>query len=263
MRILFLLIIFFLSGCTNAFKEYYEGLSRSEIIQLNEEHHFFDPNKPIDTKLIIGNMRNIVADRNAMLSNNYILLGTSSFNGGSIDNNLALYHGQELIADMVILYYQHTDTISTMMPLTLPDISTANTTIYDSYYNNIGTANTTIYGQSTTYIPTIINRYDYLATYWKKSIRKPRVGIQVEDLTDEMKMQIQSNSGVYIDIIMNNSPAFYSNLLRGDIIYSINNQRIINIEHYYQYIKARKKGEKLNLVLIRNGKAISKSLIVN
>ena len=251
-----LLFLLFLGGCVNAFSNNYEGLSSEEIKSR------FPSNNPVRTQLMKGNFASVDNDCRSLIAKGYVLVGKSGFNASELNSDLAVNLGQELTADIVVLYTQYTNTISTMMPLTLPNTTTASTNYYNSYNNYMGSSYSTIYGQSTTYIPTIINRYDYLALYWKKDIRKPRIGIFWFDLTEDQKMQLQTNSGCYVDVIIDKTPAFYANILRGDVIVAVNNVRVIDSEHLGNILDRIPSGQQVNFTLIRNGQIIHKTLVI-
>jgi hypothetical protein len=109
-----------------------------------------------------------------MLEAGYLLIGVSSFNAGEdVSENGALEQAKRIHADTVIIYRHYTNTLSGMMPLTVPNTQTGTAyhsgTIYDSgggsaYYS--GSSQITTYGTSTTYVPYNVARYDYFATYW-------------------------------------------------------------------------------------------------
>lgn len=88
------------------------------------------------------------------------------------------------------------------------------------------------------------------------------IGIGIENLSEEMKNKIQSNKGVYINFVSEESPGFYADILKGDILYSINNQVITNDIHYYKYLMTLNKGQSINITLLRNGEIISKNVII-
>jgi hypothetical protein len=191
------------------------------------------------------------------------LLGVSEFNTSPVSSDLAVEQGEKLTADIVVLYMQYTNTINTVMPITLPSTTTASTNYYNGYNNFIGSSQSTIYGQSTTYVPMVIDRYNYIATYWKKDNRKPKIGVVAVDLTDDLKGKLQTNSGCYVEVVIKDTPAFYADILRGDVIFSLNGTRIINSEHLNTILSKIKGGQQINLIIIRNGYKINKSIYLS
>ncbi len=67
-------------------------------------------------------------------------------------------------------------------------------------------------------------------------------GINVGSITDEMvaRLRITNKEGVIITNIEKNSPAYDAGLVKGDIITSINNKTINNLEDFYQIIQTAK-----------------------
>ena len=43
----------------------------------------------------------------------------------------------------------------------------------------------------------------------------------MSDLTEKVKQQLERNTGALVDVVMDDSPAFYSNIIRGDVIIKI------------------------------------------
>lgn len=72
--------------------------------------------------------------------------------------------------------------------------------------NVYGSSTTTTYGSRTTYVPVTTHRYDFQAIYLVKS--KYALGAQFVALSDEERAQIQSNRGVKIIEVVNDTPAF-------------------------------------------------------
>ena len=214
-------------------------------------------------KLIQGS--NAETDGLRMLENGYILLGESSFNAGLRNPNaLAIDHAKKVYADTVIVYSQYTNTVSGSMPLTVPNTQTSyhSGSIYGSgggYANYSGSSTT--YGTSTTYMPYSVNRSDYYASFWIKA-KPASLGIHLNNLTDELRRKVESNKGVYIVVVVKDSPAFNADLLNGDIIRKFNSIEIINANHFLNLI-AENKGQQIELEIFRNDKTIAKQIQLN
>ena len=258
-KMLFLLpLLFIFSGCANPYSNFYTD--RTGGVDILENSNIIVPtDKP---NLIQGS--NIENDGMRMLENGYLLLGVSSFNAGTTNQNLAIQHAKKVHADTVIVYSQYTNTLSGSMPLTVPNTQTS----YHSggiYGSGGGFANysgsSTTYGTSTTYMPYHVRRYDYYATFWIKA-KPASLGIHLDNLTNELRRKVESNKGVYIVAVVKDSPAFNADLLNGDIIRKFNNIEVANASHFTNLI-AENKGQQIELEIFRNGKTILKQIQLN
>lgn len=79
-----------------------------------------------------------------------------------------------------------------------------------------GNSTTTTYGSQTSHVPMTFNRYEFGAAYFVK--KKFTFGANYRDLTNEERAALQSNSSIYVDSVVNDTPAFRNDLLVGDII---------------------------------------------
>ena len=259
---LLLLPLLFFVGCTNPYSQFYKDYT--DGIDITE-----NPKVIISTdepRLIEGT--NITKDAIEMLENGYALLGESSFNAATINQNLALQQAKKNHADTVLVYSQYTNTVSGSMPLTVPDTQTStgfhSGSIYGSgggFANYSGSSYTTTYGSRTTYTPYNRRMYDYYASFWAKS-KPPRLGVHFNDLTDEHRRKIESNKGVYVIVVVRNSPAFKNDLLSGDIIRKVNDVEIIDKIHFQNLLKEIK-NQKMKLTIFRNDRTIEKEIQLN
>jgi len=260
---LFLLpLLFIFSGCANPYSQFYKDYT--DGIDITENPKVIVPTD--EPRLIEGT--NITKDATEMLENGYKLLGESSFNAATINQNLALQQAKKVHADTVLVYSQYTNTVSGSMPLTVPDTQTStgfhSGSIYGTgggFANYSGSSYTTTYGSRTTYIPYNTRMYDYYASFWVK-LKPPKLGIYYNDLTNEYRRKIGSNKGVYVIVVVRNSPAFDADMLNGDIIRRFNNIEITNASHFTSLI-AENKGQQIELEIFRDGKTIVKQIQLN
>ena len=110
-------------------------------------------------------------------------------------------------------------------------------------------------------MPYSFHRYDYYATFWIKA-KPASLGIHFGNLTDELRRKVESNKGVYIIVVIKDSPAFNADLLNGDIIRKFNNLEISNTSHFVNLI-AENKRQQIELEIFRNGKTIVKQIQLN
>jgi membrane-associated protease RseP (regulator of RpoE activity) len=261
MKIINLLLIFsilVLSSCQKPYSQYYHDISHgadiSKYIEVTTE-----------PKLFTGN--DVKTDVIQMIENNYVLLGYSSFYGRKFNENQAIDQAKKVKASMVIVYTKYRDTISGYAPLILPDIKTSLTNVTASAYGSsgyatgYGTGTTTSYGTQTMYIPYNIDRFDQGATYWAKRNKLPILGAFPNDLSPDLKRSIGSNKGILVIAVIKQSPAYQADIINGDILKKINNNDIDMSN--YQSILRENAGKKVTISIIRNGKEITKEILLN
>jgi|TARA_B100000315_G_scaffold121526_1_gene111339 hypothetical protein len=194
---------------------------------------------------------------------NYQMIGYSSFNAGSVNSNQAITQAKLVGAEIVLISYKYTNTVSGNIPLTLPDTETSTTKHSgsiggDSYY---GTSKTTISTKKTYNIPYNTRRYDYGAVYFVKS--KPLIlGISFEPIPDEIRKLIKRNRGVYVTLVVDDSPAYYADLVNGDIIISIEGEEINKLQDLYSLLK-KHSGNRTKFSIIREGNTASEDKYID
>ncbi len=158
----------------------------------------------------------LTRDSQAMRENGYFLIGYSSFNAGDINQNLAFQQAKNVGASIVIVSSKYTNTVSGSIPFKIQNppktsYTRESGTIYGGgdTYTYSGSSRTTAPGDYTTYnIPYNVNRSDYFATYWVKT-KPPPLGLSVVNIPTDIRQIIKRNRGAFIDVVLNNSPAWY------------------------------------------------------
>ena len=254
-------IIFLLAGCAAPFsKYYYDQTGGIDVAQAPTVVH--TEGKP---RLLRGN--SVKDDSLKMLEEGYAMIGYSSFNAGNVNEKGALSQAKKVHAAAVIIYSKYTNTVSGAMPLTLPNTQTSSTSLYGSAYGSGGYANysgnayTTTYGTRTAYIPYSVRRSDYLATYWVK-LKKPIFGAHLRELSTETRQELGSNHGMMVNAVIDGSPAFQADILRGDILRKIGNLEIASTGDFQTALK-RYQGKSVSVVVFRNGETLVKKLKLN
>ncbi|WP_448250564.1 PDZ domain-containing protein [Thalassotalea agariperforans] len=233
-KILLIAAATILSGCAQSgYKQFYNPyvdartLPNVELIGPNEEPQIFGSN-------------NIDQDIRTLRSKRYIVVGYSSFNGGYEDTKNAAAQAKRIGATVVLTNSEYTNTQSSTSALLLPN----NQTTYHSgsvygggtYGGYSGTSTT--YGTTAVPFTTHQRRYDQVAVYLVKSTQKIRFGVSVNDLTPGMRTELERNTGALIDIVIEDTPAFYSNVMAGDILVSIDGQPVKNGQHAIELMAA-------------------------
>jgi hypothetical protein len=238
-----------LSGC-NPYSQFYNDQTGGKNV-LDNPKVVIPTNEP---KLRRGS--NFDDDSKEMCENGYLLIGLSAFNGGkNVSENGALEQAKIIHADTAVVYSHYTHTESGIMPVTTPTYNSG--TIYGS---RGGTASYSGTSYTTNYVPYNVAKFDYLATYWVK-MKPSRLGIYIYDLTDEFRKKVGSNKGIYIGIIVKDSPAFNSDLLVGDIIRRVNGIEVIDEKQFHNWYNETHPSE-IEFEIFRNGETISKKVIL-
>ena len=199
-------------------------------------------------------------DSRALQENNYYRIGYSNFNASAIDSKKALRQAKKVGAAIVLIQSRYTNTVTGSIPYTVSNPSQTVTshhsgTVYASggYGGYSGTSTTIVPGGYTTHqIPYSVNRYDYLATFWVKGTR-PRLGVQPEDLSDDLRRKIGSNSGIVVSCVVKGSPAFKADIMRGDIITRINDEIVSDAQSLERSLD-RFAGQEVVLLTLRDGR---------
>lgn len=200
--ILPLFVIIILSGCVNNYKEFYHSsidiktLKNIEKIESDQEPKLTEVN---DLKQEVGRLK----------AKHYVVIGYSSFNGKYEDRKNAIEQAKSIGASIVLVNSKYSNTQSTTSAFVLPGRNAfqANTVIpYTSHQR----------------------RFDQNAVYLVKLKRRGGYGINISDLTQEQRTKYGRNNGVLITTVFEDLPAFYANIVTGDILIGVNGNSINN-----------------------------------
>lgn len=195
----------------------------------------------------------------------YRLLGSSVFNTHQMqsDDN-AIQQGKQVGADLVVIANpRYTGSSTTAVPITMPTSTTSYTTGTATAFGPGGTVNafgnstTTTYGSTTTMIPITQNRHDYAAVYFIKA--KWGFGALWRDLNDAERQELQSNKGVFLRVVVDNSPAYLADILPGDIVLAVDGEPVLNQESLAGLLQTRA-GRLVNVSLYRKGNRLDKQV---
>lgn len=260
-RVWIMLTLVALSGCSNAFSKFYyaqtEGIDVARLSVAGAGGK--------DPTLFRGTDEE--TDHLRMLEDGFWMIGYSSFNAGAQSDKGAIRQARKVHASVVLLYVSYTNTVSGVTPLMLPNNQSSTTSLYGNAYGAggsttfSGTAYTTTQGSQIAYMPYIVNRYDYMATYWVK-MKPPIFGVFVDDLSAEIRQKIGSNKGQCVMAVVKNSPAFRADILRGDILRKIGDAEVSDRESFFGAAD-RYAGQTVRVLIYRDGKEIEKDVTLN
>ena len=260
----YIILILFLTGCvTNPYSDYYNPYDRktSSQIKKSEDSGLADP--IIISIPDLENKDDVENIFQKYVRKGYYLIGESNFNGPEVNKDDLLNHARSIGADLVLTNVKYLTTVSGTVPLTLP---TTNTTYHsgsitgDVFGSYSGT--TTSYGTNTTYLPYQTNRYQYRAAFMVKI--KTSLGIFFNDIDQSTRKLIGENKGVRIIVVVDNSPAFYADVLEGDIITSINDNIVRTPEQLQMLLDKTLVDKKpIDFEIFRNNQYLNITIIPN
>lgn len=251
------LAMLLVSGCaTNQFAENYKSTGTTNIPS-------YIPSSA-DIKVI--EVQDIEKEAQPYFENGYLPIGTSSFvarSGSQKLDNLKIH--AKLVGAQIVLFNRHSaGSNQVVIPLTTPTTTTSQTRSnyslnnYSGYYGSLnGNATTTTYGSKTDYVPVTVNFTNYSATYLAKFYS--RTGIYPVELTNQDKLNIEQNTGFKVSLIVNESPAYYANVLPNDIITKINGVDVAGVKGFLEITNTAPNGL-MKIELIRNQKKLNKTI---
>ena len=254
-----------LTACASGYKQFYVQAPAGTPDQIASRRASPPPQTPALERASFGDSKAIYE---AYAKRGYIVVGTSMFNSGSNESERgAVDQGKAVGADLVLIFYpKYTGSVTSSVPLTTPTTSTSyssgSATVY-GYGGPVtayGNSTTTTYGSSTTYVPVTVNRSDYGAVYFVKM--RTTLGAHFRDLNDSERQELQSNRGAVITIVIDDSPAFYSDILAGDVVLSIDGSPVVNTASILELLR-NNKGQKIVMKLSRRGKTLEKLIQLN
>lgn len=264
MKLFLTLLALLLNGCAQSgYKQFFSP--------------YVDPRTIPDVELLkegeeprIFGSQDFEKDIKTLKAKRYIPIGHSSFNGGYEDVSNAAAQAKRIGATLVLVNSEYTNTQTTTSPLFLPDNRTtyhsgtgsANTTYNNSYGGYLGSSNTNAYysGTSTTYgtkvvpITTHQRRFDQTAVYLVRSTQKLKYGVAFRELTPDERRSLERNTGVIIDVVLEDTPAFYANVFAGDVLIKIDSILVKNGQHAAEIMSSVSPEAKSSLLTVLRNK---------
>ena len=256
-----LLLLAFIAGCGNPYREHY--LSTLEKRNKDELASILPPSGP--PKLVSSN--DLIADSLKMREDGYLLIGRSKFRSGPIDEKQALDYAKQAGAEVVLVNHKYVNTVTESVPMGqwVPgqQIDHNETTVIQ---NGAATptviqkqSSTVVQGEfQTVYVEQNTDYYDYAATFWARA-KTPIFGVLIKALDDKTKAQIGSNKGVLVRAVVNNSPAFDADILRDDVLMSLEGDAITGPDQFFDLV-ARNAGKTVPVELNRGGNILTVSV---
>lgn len=220
--ILFLILPLLFIGCSTV-SDFYENwlppeyISTESFLQEGE-----DPEIYYST--------DILSDIYFLRSNYFLILGNSSYNGPADDSV--------------------EDEIDTLCRETGAKIA-----LYTTQYTDTRTGVTGYNGYVSSYS---IKRYDYDIFLFvpmspAEILYYGRIGLSYSDLTSSERIAARQNTGASIDVVYQDSPAFYANLAPGDVITEVNGIAIYDSNVLDEVFASLTSEDKVEIKFIRDG----------
>jgi hypothetical protein len=247
-----------LSSCINPYARHYQGVPDARIVRGYD--------------LSAGNFQiyrteNFERDGRALIRKGFSPIGRATFNIGQ--NQISEWQlreqAEKVGAHIVLIASRYTHTIAGAIPLFIPRTTTAHSTGSATAYsrgvvaNAYGSATTTIYSTQALMMPYSEAHFDVAALFFAKT--QPRVGIYSGPLDDETRKRLQTNFGVRVVEVMEESPAFEADILPGDVVLGAHGEQIQSSEHFLKLLN-KYEGESVAFKFERDGKIFEKQLLV-
>jgi membrane-associated protease RseP (regulator of RpoE activity) len=244
-----------LSGCQSGYKEFYVDSKGADAGK------YLDATYTMATPEIYISSGDPKADVLAMFENGYGLVGYASFNGPLESVDGMVEQAREVGAHAVVAASQHTNTVTGAVPITttrpVTTYSSGSVNAYSSggsatgYYSGTSTS----YVSTTTYVPTSVARYDQLAMFFAK-LKPSCIGFMEADLSNEDRQATGTNSGVKIGAVRKGSPAFNADVLPGDIVLAVDDQKVTSGGDLLRF----RSGQDIVFLVFRGGQKVEIAL---
>lgn len=252
----------------NGFNMFYQDLAGAAITNM--------PPYSGSTK-IITQSSDPTNDIKELYRNGYALIGGSAFQGPPQSQDALMFQAKKVGADAVLfscvylgsqqaavpwIQYQPGQTYTTTSSGTVNGNAWGNGGYAYGSGNYYGSSTTTTPGTfSTQIVPITVQRYQYEAGFFRK-IKPPVLGIIPTPLPLEIRQQLERNTGVYVWIVRNDSPAFDANILEGDVILNVNGADVTSVSDFIHQMSLFA-GQKVDLGIWRNGQLKTISVQLN
>lgn len=256
MRLAFpILLALALSGCANPVAQFYQGM-----VDVRSKPAY----DASDTTVRIFTTNDFERDRLELARRGYIPIGQSNFNADAVAVNEGRVHehAAKIGAQIVLVSSRYSHTVSGASPLIVPTSATSFSSGTATAYgpagmaHAVGSSTTRTYGQQVVMAPYSISRSDFSMLFFAKN--KNRVGTVIVAIDDATRRRLQTNSGVRVESVVNDSPAFFADVLPGDIILEVAGEPVSE-NTYYEALK-RYEGRRVTFQIDRDGKRLDKEI---
>jgi hypothetical protein len=234
------------------------------------------PPDPEPTLLLVD-PDDVAPTHQRLRENGFVQVGAAAFRGGQPSRSGLRSQARRAEADAAVWTskYSHTATGTSTTYVYQPGRSstsfhqgTAQASAYGSggYATGFGSysGSTTTRTQGTL-VPRQQNWsvaiHDHGATFWRRT-RPGILGASVRDIPSEIRGRLGRNTGAYVELVVNDGPAFHANLLTGDVIVSIEG-RTINSPADLTAALGELAGRNVRMTVLRGGATSGVAVTLN
>lgn len=226
-------ITLLISGCASSgYKDFYKPYFKDSVDFNNKNPDAEFLKEGEEPK--VYSTDNFDRDILSLKSKRFFPIGESNFNG-ELEDEIAVKEQAKRVGAKIALYgWKFTNTQTNSGVLMLPQTNYSTTNLYGSVGGTIysGTAYTQSSGTQMVPYSNTQRRYDQIAVFFVKNNYKYDFGTaQSTEISREERIKIGS-FGIKVNVIIENTPAYKSDLLVGDIIIEINNHKINSYDNY-------------------------------
>jgi serine protease Do len=251
-----------LTGCvSNPYAQFYQSYTNRMPVEV-QQRLIVAPPQP---QILTATPQTHSDEGRRLEERGFVCVGFSGFRGGAPTQQQLVEHAKKVGAEVVIHSSEYSHTEQGVRPvfsyepgqtLTTTHYGTAKANVYGSGGYAYGSGTYSGYSTSTTpgtlhtdYVPYQHRVYEYGATFWRRI--KPGVfGVLIVPIPESMRGMLQRNTGAFVEVVMQDSPAFKANIMRGDIIIQMADKPITSVQEFIELVPSYA-GQKVSVRVIR------------
>jgi hypothetical protein len=207
----------------------------------------------------------------------YTIIGDVGYQGPATTQSQLIEQAKFVGADIILYSSALLGTQQGVVPIvsyqpgqtyTTSEFGIVNANAYGSggYVSGFGTysgsATTTSPGTfNTQYVPYQYSVYRTMASFWRQ-LKPSILGVRYNAIPENLRIALQRNTGAYVNVVIQDTPAFNANILEGDIIIQIADKPIANAQECSDSLVIFA-GQKIPIKVIRNGKTLDVDVQLN
>jgi PDZ domain len=255
-----------LAGCTaNPYSEFYEDYTRQWPAGTQARL------LPSTTKPQVVFSANLRQDAQRLAEEGFFVVGFAGFRGPAVSQRDLIAQAEKVKAELVLYSSQFSHTEQGIRPVLSYRPGQTSTTYSHGYAtaNAYGSGGGYVYGSgiysgssttttpgtlSTDYVPYQRGMFEHGALFLNRA-RPGVLGASFLPLPDVLRAKLQRNTGVVVAVVMQGSPAFRANILRGDIITEIAGKPVTTVQEVMDLLPFYA-GKRVSFTLIRGDRTL-------
>jgi hypothetical protein len=251
-----------LGGCaTNPFAQFYQD--GTQKMPLTMQQRLLPP--PKEPQIAVVTRATFQEECRHLIERGYAFIGSADFAGPLASRDQLIAQAKKVGAEVVLYDSDFSHTEEGIMPwLSYEPGQTFTTQQYGTIggYAYSGSSTTTTPGTyQTEFIPYQRQVFIQGAAFWRRL--KPGIfGAQFGPLPDDLRARVQRNTGVLVLAVVEGSPAFRANIMRGDIIVQISDRDASTVQEMMASLDALA-GQKVPIKIIRDTQTLTMEVQLN